>query len=71
MLKITEDINQKIDQGLLQDQGDKKFWPSEAKKLGIKPERLRDIMARQDMWKHLVMKHQLSNRGKIKRKHDR
>ncbi len=63
-LKITEDINEKINQGLLQGQGGKKFWPSEAKKLGINSERLRDTMARQDMWKHLVIKHQLGNKGK-------
>lgn len=69
-LKIVEDINKKIDEGLLQDQGDKKFWPSEAKKLGISSERLKDIMARKDEWKHLVQKHQLASRGKIKRKKD-
>ena len=63
-MKIVEDINEKINQGLLQDQGQKKFWPSEAKKLGINSERLRDIMARQDMWKHLVIKHQLGSKGK-------
>ena len=62
-LKITEGINEKIKQGLLQDQGEKKLWPSEAKKLGINSERLRDIMARQDMWKHVVIKHQLGNKG--------
>ena len=67
-MKIAEDINEKINQGLLQDQGQKKFWPSEAKKLGINSERLRDIMARQDMWKHLVIKHQLGRSGKKIRK---
>ena len=61
---IVQDINEKIKQGLLQDQGDKKFWPSEAKKLEINSERLRDIMARQDEWEHLVKKHQLGTKGK-------
>ena len=37
-LKITEDTNEKIKQGFLQDQGEKKFWPSGAKKLGINSE---------------------------------
>ena len=69
-MKIVEDINQKIDQGLYQDQGDKKFWPSEAKKLGISSERLKDIMARESEWTFLVQKHQLSTRGKRQRKKD-
>ena len=68
--KIVEDINQKIDQGLLQDQGEKKFWPSEAKKLNISSERLRDIMARSSEWTFLVQKHQLSHKGKRIRKKD-
>ena len=61
---IVQDINEKIKQGLLQDQGDKKLWPSEAKKLDINSERLRDIMARQEEWEHLVKKHQLGTKGK-------
>ncbi len=61
---IVQDINEKIKQGLLQDQGDKKFWPSEAKKLDINSERLRDIMARQEEWEHLVKRHQIGTKGK-------
>ena len=61
---IAETINEKINQGVLQDQGEKRFWPSEAKKLKINSERLKDIMSRQDGWKHLVQKHQLCTRGK-------
>ena len=53
-LKIVDGINKKIDEGLLQGQGNKRFWPSEAKKLGISSERLKDIMARKDEWNYLV-----------------
>ncbi len=63
-LKIVENINEKIKQGLLQGQGEREFWPPEAKKLGINSERLRDIMAREDMWKQLVIKHQRGAKGK-------
>jgi len=69
-MKIVEGINQKIDRGLYQDQGDKKFWPSEAKKLRISSERLKDIMARKSEWVLLVQKHQVSTRGKRQRKKD-
>ena len=61
---IAETINERIKQGVLQDQGEKRFWPSEAKKLKINSERLKDIMSRQDEWKHLVQKHQLCTKGK-------
>ena len=61
---IATDINEKINQGVLQDQGANKFWPSEAKKVGINSERLRDIMARQEELNHLVKKHQLGTKGK-------
>ena len=60
----AETINEKINQGVLQDQGEKRFLPSEAKKLKINSERLKDIMSRQDEWKHLVQKHQLCTKGK-------